>query len=772
MRFIICVFISFLLINNTYGQQDQKIGEWKSFLPYNDGRWVTQSKDKIYYSTELSLFSIDKSDVTDFMFFSKIDGLTDVGIKQIKYNEFSEQLIVVYDNSNIDIIEDGEVTNIGDVKNNQILTGDRSINDIHVLNEEQVFFGTAFGVIELNLERLEFTSTVFTNIGVNDITSNGNTLYAATDDGIYFVDVETNNNIADFSSWSLLDDQDGLPVVYSCDHVEVYDGRLYANIENTLYQQEENGQFINQPIIGFESHDIKYLSLGQTELIVGVQSGSIGRAIFIDASNNQKEIDNICANITLYAIEDEQGRIWYADRFSNIRWAESDSSPCNYTRTNSPAQAEVSDIAVKDGVLYAASGGVQDNYTPLANREGFYILENGIWTTYRKESIPATDPIEFINVFQIEAHPSDDRIYVASYYEGLLEFDPKTQEAQVFKETNSPISGTVGDANRERISGLAFDNNEVLWLNNFGAVTPLIAYTPEGNFHAFNPAGDNQLAKVVVDQNGYTWSVLTNASGGVVVHNSNGTLEDPNDDQSIFINTSNSELQTGTVNTIAVDLDGEVWVGTNEGPVIFDSSPSLFDGENLGSRRKVLQDSIAAFLLETEDIRAIAFDGANRKWLGSRNGIFVQSPDGETLEAQFNIDNSPLFDNIINAFEYDGDTGIMYISTNKGMQSYRTQTLGSTRIHSNQVYAYPNPVRPDFSGPIAIKGLARDANVKITDLNGKLVFETTALGGQAIWDGTDYTGRRAQSGVYFVFSTGTASFDTPDSFVTKIMIVN
>jgi len=544
MRFIICVFISFLLINNTYGQQDQKIGEWKSFLPYNDGRWVTQSKDKIYYSTELSLFSIDKSDVTDFMFFSKIDGLTDVGIKQIKYNEFSEQLIVVYDNSNIDIIEDGEVTNIGDVKNNQILTGDRSINDIHVLNEEQVFFGTAFGVIELNLERLEFTSTVFTNIGVNDITSNGNTLYAATDDGIYFVDVETNNNIADFSSWSLLDDQDGLPVVYSCDHVEVYDGRLYANIENTLYQQEENGQFINQPIIGFESHDIKYLSLGQTELIVGVQSGSIGRAIFIDASNNQKEIDNICANITLYAIEDEQGRIWYADRFSNIRWAESDSSPCNYTRTNSPAQAEVSDIAVKDGVLYAASGGVQDNYTPLANREGFYILENGIWTTYRKESIPATDPIEFINVFQIEAHPSDDRIYVASYYEGLLEFDPKTQEAQVFKETNSPISGTVGDANRERISGLAFDNNEVLWLNNFGAVTPLIAYTPEGNFHAFNPAGDNQLAKVVVDQNGYTWSVLTNASGGVVVHNSNGTLEDPNDDQSIFINTSNSELQT------------------------------------------------------------------------------------------------------------------------------------------------------------------------------------------------------------------------------------
>jgi ligand-binding sensor domain-containing protein len=772
MRFIICIFTSILFICNSHCQLDQKIGEWRSFLPYNDGRWVTQSEDKIYYSTELSLFSIDKSDVTDFTFFSKIDGLTDVGIKRIKYNKFSNQLIVVYNNSNIDIIEDGEVINISDVKNNQILTGDRSINDIHVLDEDKVFFGTAFGVIELNLARLEFSSTVFTDISVNDITSIGNILYAATNDGIYYVNLETNNNIADFSSWSVLGSQNGLPIAYSCAHVEAYNDKLYANIENQLYREEEDGQFINQPIVGFESHDIKYLSLGQTQLIVGVQSGNIGKAIFIDENNNQKTIDNICANRTLYSIEDEQGRIWYADEFSNIRWAESDSSPCNYTRTNSPAQEEVSDIAIKDGILYAASGGVQDNYTPLANREGFYILEDGIWTTYRKESIPATDPLEFINIFQIEPHPSNDRIYVASYYEGLLEFNPKTQEALVYKENNSPISGTVGDSNRERISGLAFDNNEVLWINNFGATTPLIAYTPEGNFHAFDPAGDNQLAKVVVDQNGYTWSVLTNASGGVVVHNSNGTLEDPNDDQSVFINRSNSEIQTSSVNTVAVDLDGEVWVGTNEGPVIFDSSPALFEGGSLGSRRKVLQDSIAAFLLETEDIRAIAFDGANRKWFGSRNGIFVQSPDGETLEAQFNVDNSPLFDNIINAFEYDGDTGIMYISTNKGMQSYRTQTLGSTRIHARQVYAYPNPVRPEYNGPIAIKGLARDANVKITDLNGKLVFETTALGGQAIWDGKDYTGRKAQSGVYFVFSTGTASFDTPDSFVTKIMIVN
>ena len=771
MRFIFSLIAFLAFINISNSQLDQKIGEWESFLPYNDGRWVTQSNDKIYYSTELSLFSIDKSDVTDFSYFSKIDGLTDVGIKKIKYNLLAEQLIVVYDNSNIDIIENGEVTNIADVKNNQILTGDRSINDIHIQNKNQVFFGTAFGIIELNLEKLEFTTTIFTNIAVTDITSNGDILYAATDDGIYYVDIMTNNNIADFSSWTLLDNI-GLPTVYAASHIEVYNNKLYANIENALYFESENGQFSKLSLNGFENFDIKYLSLAQTRLIVGVQSGNNGKAIFINENNNQIADQTGCANKTLYSIEDEQGRLWFADEFSDIRWAENETSPCNKTRTNSPAASGVSDIATKDGILYAASGGVQDNYTPLANRDGFYIFNEENWTTYRKESIPETTELEFINIFQVETHPSDNRIYVASYYEGLLEFDPNTEVATVYKENNSPISGTVGDSNRERISGLAFDNNEVLWINNYGATTPLIAYTPEGNFHAFNPVGDNQLAKVAVDQNGYTWSVLIGSSGGIVVHNSNGTLADPNDDQSIFINSSNSELQTGTVNTVAVDLDGEVWVGTNEGPVIFDSSPALFEGENLGSRRKVLQDSIPAFLLETEDIRTIAFDGGNRKWFGSRNGIFVQSPDGETLELQFNVDNSPLFDNVINAFEYDGDTGIMYISTNKGLQSYRTETLGSTKTHARQVYAYPNPVRPEYQGPIAIKGLARDANVKITDLNGKLIYETTALGGQAIWDGKDYTGRKAVSGVYFVFSTGTASFDTPDSFVTKIMIVN
>ncbi len=774
MRYLIC--ISILIFSNftTIGQIDQKIGEWRSFLPYNDGRWVTQSEDKIYYSTEQALFSINKADVTDVMFKSKVEGLTDVGIRRIKYDEFNKQLIVVYDNSNIDIISDGEVFNLSNIKDNQILTGDRSINDIHIPNEESVFFATAFGLVELNLKKFEFTSTIFTNVVVNDITSNGDMLYAATDDGIFYVDIQENPNIVDFSSWTLLDSVDGLFNEYEAYHVEVFNDKLYANIENLLWYQESNGQFKRLPLTGFEDFEIRFLAPGRGRLLAGALRNNFGRTILIEEDNSFSSGLTGCTNLITYAVEDEQGRLWYSDEFSEIRWSDSAGGGCHKDLLNSPRSETVSDIAIQDKKLYVASGGVRDNYSPQANRDGFYIYDNGLWTTYDNKNIAELEDEDFLNNFQIEPHPEDDRVYVGSYYEGLLEYNPVDGEATIYKKdnNNSPISNTVGDSQRERISGLAFDNNGTLWINNFGAVTPLIAYTKEGNWHAFNPDGDNQLAKVVVDNNGYTWSVLTTAAGGVVVHSDGGTIADPSDDESRFINSANSEIVTGTVNTVAVDLDGEVWVGTDQGPVIFDSGPSIFTNENRGSRRQVTQDSIPAILLETEDIRAISFDGANRKWFGTRNGIFVQSPDGKTLEMQFNVDNSPLFDNRINAFEYDGSTGIMYIATNKGMQSYRTQTLGAKNKHSNQVYAYPNPVRPEYEGDIAIKGLARDANVKITDLNGKLVHETTALGGQAIWDGKDYTGRKAATGVYYVFSTGSATLDTPDSFVTKIMIIN
>ena len=138
---------------------------------------------------------------------------------------------------------------------------------------------------------------------------------------------------------------------------------------------------------------------------------------------------------------------------------------------------------------------------------------------------------------------------------------------------------------------------------------------------------------------------------------------------------------------------------------------------------------------------------------------------------KFDTKNSPLIDNKISDLGFNPATGEMFIITPVGIQSYKTQTSGWSRTHTDDVYAYPNPVRPDYLGPIAIKGLVRDANVKITDISGKLVYETKALGGQAIWDGKDYNGVSAASGVYLVFSASENISASADAYVTKILIV-
>src|SRR5690606_32310048 len=173
-----------------------------------------------------------------------------------------------------------------------------------------------------------------------------------------------------------------------------------------------------------------------------------------------------------------------------------------------------------------------------------------------------------------------------------------------------------------------------------------------------------------------------------------------------------------------------------------------------------------------ETVYAIAVDGANRKWFGTGSGVFVQSPAGNEEVAVFNTDNSPLLNDRIIDIAIDGTNGLVYIATNGGIMSYRTDAINEEFTHSAEVYAFPNPVRPDYDGPIAIRGLAEDANVKITDIRGQILFETQALGGQAIWDGRDLKGRMAETGVYLVFSTNAGTdFSKPDALVTKILVV-
>jgi hypothetical protein len=208
------------------------------------------------------------------------------------------------------------------------------------------------------------------------------------------------------------------------------------------------------------------------------------------------------------------------------------------------------------------------------------------------------------------------------------------------------------------------------------------------------------------------------------------------------------------------------------GPVVFDGGVNPFEGTNHGYRIKVEQDGVLAYLLAEEEVTTIAIDGANQKWIGTRNGVFVQSANGEIEIATYNVENSPLLNDIVLDIAINPIDGEVFIGTESGIISTRGEAIEGGNFHDQNAYAFPNPVRPDYEGPIAIRGLATDAAVKITNVAGVVVYETRAQGGQAIWDGYGLDGRKAESGVYLVFSTTEDTFNKPDALVTKILVVN
>jgi ligand-binding sensor domain-containing protein len=207
------------------------------------------------------------------------------------------------------------------------------------------------------------------------------------------------------------------------------------------------------------------------------------------------------------------------------------------------------------------------------------------------------------------------------------------------------------------------------------------------------------------------------------------------------------------------------------GICVFYSPENFFiPGQNFDAQQILVQEgSYTQYLLENEMVTAIAVDGANQKWIGTdRGGVFLFSPDGTKKIYHFTIDNSPLFSNRITALAINPLTGEVYIGTDKGIISFKsTATEGGDTF--SDVYAYPNPVKEGYTGYIAIKGLVQDAEVKITDISGRLIFATKASGGQAIWDGKNFSGKRAKTGVYLVMASNS---DGSEKIVTKILIIN
>ncbi len=765
-NYIILSIVLLLVCSMSHAQDNLAIGQWRSLLPYTTGKYVTQTSEEVWFASDRSILIFDKEEFSTSRF-DKVDGLSDVNISVIEFSPENNLFVAAYTNSNIDIIAKDKswVYNMNDLERDIELQGDKAIYDIYFL-DDAAYLATGFGVMKINLTQREVEFTTFMNLKVNNVTSQDGNIYAATDEGVYYASL-TGINLLDFGAWDKLDMDEGLPDDYSSRVVHSYNNTLYLDVNDTLFTWTGSGL---DYIIHADNHKVNYVQTGQGRLIINLQVLPFGgqRVILLEDNGDMDEpIPFGClSGAGSSIVEDQLGRLWVGDFGQRVKMFNTNTENCVELEFNSPYSVSNDGMALVDDVLWMAAGSITQGWQYGLNWAGCAKYDKGEWSVYNRFTVP--DELDgMLDMVDVEVNPATGMVYIGSFIRGLIVYDGTN--FQIYNTENSPLATPTGDTPGNcRVPGLTIDDEGNVWMANHSVSNPIAMLQPDGNWKTFPVTGIQALVEPTIDLAGNKW--FTTSNRGLVIFNEGDDIDNHADNRVRFLNPSNSELPTDIVYDIALDWDGDLWVGTSEGVIIFECGGDVFDSSCRGTKRIVeREDGNNAHLLESENVRCIAVDGGNRKWVGTTNGVFLMSEDGLEELQHFTVDNSPLFSNTINDIVINERTGEVYIGTQDGIISYQGDATVGGVVHNADVFAFPNPVQPDYDGPIAIRGLPQNATVKITDISGTLIYETQANGGQAIWDGRDYNGREASSGVYLVFSVNERNLNNPDGFVTKIL---
>ena len=428
--------------------------------------------------------------------------------------------------------------------------------------------------------------------------------------------------------------------------------------------------------------------------------------------------------------------------------------------------------------LYTCNG----DYT---HSSGIQIYDNNNWINYQNEGISDVTGLSYMGAFCLDVDPKNENHIFAGSRNGLYEFKDG-QFVSFYNSNNSPIEPFDGKTlEYELVSDVKYDSNGDIWLLNSSAPnTSMIRYV-NGSFTKLNHAelmklnsgaiknrSNAEMRGIFFDSQGLMWFV--NNNWYTPAFSQSDTNSDKLTAYENFVN------QDGTVQNpqlgvrcIAEDLQHNIWIGTSAGPFVFERKEINNGGTTLTQVKVPRNDgtNYADYLLANTDILSMAIDGGNRKWFGTNgNGVYLISADNMTQILHFTTADSPLLSNIVKSIAVNPASGEVFFGTDNGLCSYISDaTQSNTEMTSDNVWAYPNPVEPNYTGPITITGLTLNADVKILSANGAIINEGRSNGGTYTWDGCDQKGRRVASGVYMV---ATATSDRKKGTVCKIAIIN
>ncbi|TKG93577.1 T9SS type A sorting domain-containing protein [Puteibacter caeruleilacunae] len=767
---VVATFIICLLCCNQV--KSQVLGSWRDHLSYNNGRMLAVNEQYVFCSTGDGVIQYNKADAS-IETLSRTNGLSGVGITAIGHGGEAGVLVVGYSDGNVDLVNEDGIFNLTDIKRSSIL-GDKSIGAIEI-SGSTAYLCTGFGIVVLNLERREVKESYFIGengsaLKVNDVAIYNSRIYATTEHGVYSAPLSDEINLLDYSNWTRYDNipnQNG-----SFSDVEVLGQNVIVAYtpegedNDNLYRLGGNvwGSILSQvdEVVGMRVEDGRLTITGDNKIRI------YNDALALESTVDRYAFDDGSAAMSYAqdALFREDG-LWVADRYQGLVHQQQGGG--SKMVPEGPGSNQHFSVLADHGTIWTTDGGRNGSWNNEFNAAQFHQFneESNSWDAFSKNNIPQMSGL--IDLVNVAVDPKDKNHYfVGSWGSGILEFSDN-QFTKHYTEENSSLQSILA-GQYIRIGGMDFDSDNQLWVTNSEVNEVLSVLRTDGNWESFRLpelVGVQGLGQVLVTEDDHKWLVIPRGAGLYVVN------EDVTQRRKITVRAVYGEniYTMNNVFSLAEDNDGKLWVGTSDGVAVYSSPRRIFDEENFYASRPGVDQNDGFFypLLAAETVTAIAVDGGNRKWLGtSTSGVYLVSPDGSELINHFNSENSPLLSNEIMDIDINAESGEVYFVTSKGLISYRGEATEGNRAYQD-VYVYPNPVREDYDGDVVITGLVEDSNVKITDVSGNLVYETTSLGGQAIWNGKDMRGRRVSTGVYLVFL---ATEDGEQKHVTKLLFIH
>ncbi|MAT90188.1 MAG: hypothetical protein CMC35_05805 [Flavobacteriaceae bacterium] len=755
-------FICILLVLGTLRVSAQNFEDtWSDFFSYVTVKDIVVGNDRVYAASTNAVFTYDLS-TQELETLSTINGLSGDQISTIYYSQNFNVLLIGYENGLIEVVMDGEenILTVVDIVDKPSIPPDKKrINQFNEYNGS-VYISTEYGISVYDLEALEFGDSYFigplgSQINIAQTAVVPPFIYAAsTEGGIYQAEVE-NDNLIDFEEWTQLQGS-------------AYSG--VQEIEDQVYMlRSNNAVFRYTPGAGFQQ-------VGSIPQVVDFEA--VGGALSITTQSGIQAYDsNFQLLGSVNSFPDFQpyellsgiafnNTFYVGTQFQGMIRAPFSGSVTEQILPDGPILNTPFAIDVTPGQLWAVFGEVNVTFNPFPlTFRGVSNLVEDSWTNLEVEEVFNAN-----DLVRVAINPDNtSEVYMTSFQKGLLKIQEQTPSI-LYNETNSPLELAFDDPDAGiRLFGAAYDNQGNLWVTQSRVNDGLIRVAPGDNFSKIDLTsiitGENELAFTEVKINDQGLVFFGTAQSGLIGYNpSTGAFN------SISEGTGSGNLPSPNIRALQFDNSGRLWIGTLEGlRVLFNVGGFFDEGANTDAQEIIiLEDGVPQELLFQQSITDIEVDGSNNKWIATAtSGVFYLSSDGQETLLRFTKDNSPLPSNNVQDIDIDDFTGRVYFATINGLVAY-DGTATAPRDNLENVYAFPNPVRPGFTGNVTIDGLTSNANVKITDIEGNLVFETTSEGGSVLWDTTAFGEYRVASGVYLVLISTDDGIETT---VSKIMVV-